>query len=103
MPEPDWVEACTVQGYSVGDAQMQFQINVQVSVGNALSNSTQTLNLSPSTPTALSSAGNVSAVLLGDLASYTSSPNFGYSILMIPSPAGEPPSCRSCLPGCRLS
>ena len=26
--------------------------------------------------------------LLGDLASYTSSPNFGYSILMIPSPAG---------------
>jgi hypothetical protein len=79
----------TTQGYRLGDAQMQFQINVQVSVANALTNSTQTLVLSPSTPSVISAAGNVSAVLLGDLASYTSSPNFGYSILMIPSPAGK--------------
>lgn len=78
----------TVQGYRLGSAQMQFQIAVQVSALSAISNSSQTLTLSPSTPTVISSIANFSAVLLGDLASYQSSPNFDYSVLMIPSPSG---------------
>lgn len=68
---------------------MQFEIAVQVQAAGAASNSTQTLKLSPSTPSVISSVQNFSAVLLGDLASYQSSPNFDYSILMIPSPPGK--------------
>ena len=77
------------QGYRLGQAQMQFEIAVQVQAAGAASNSTQTLTLSPSTPSVVSSIQNFSAVLLGDLASYQSSPNFDYSILMIPSPPGR--------------
>lgn len=72
----------------MGSSQLQFQIAVQVSVSSSVTSSTETLSLSPSTPTVLSSVGNVSAVLLGDLANYQAAPDFGYAILMIPSPAG---------------
>ena len=78
-----------VQGYRLGDAQLQFQIAVQVDASSSLTSSTETLNLSPRAPTVICSRGNVSVTLLGDLANYQSSPNFGYAILMIPSPAGE--------------
>ena len=77
-----------MQGYRLGDAQMQFQITVQIDVSNTISNSSQSISLSPSTPSVVSSIGNVSATLLGDLANYQASPNFGYSMLMIPTPAG---------------
>lgn len=83
-----------LQGYRLGDAQMQFEITVQVDVIGAAGNSSQQLSITPSMPTAVSSAANVSAVLLGDLASYQSSPNFNYAILMIPSPQGSPALAR---------
>lgn len=62
---------------------------LKVDASGAGVNSSEALTLSPSTPTAVSAAANVSAVLLGDLASYQSSPNFNYAILMIPSPSGQ--------------
>ena len=68
---------------------MQFDIAIQVQAASAAYNSTQTQKLSPSTPAVVSSIQNFSAVLLGDLASYQSSPSFDYSILMIPSPPGR--------------
>ena len=77
-----------LQGYRLGDAQVQFTITVEVTVSGSGSNSTQYLSLTPSTPSVLSAAGNMSAQLLGDLASYAASPNFGFAILMIPSPTG---------------
>ena len=77
-----------LQGYRLGDAQMQFTITVEVTVSGGGGNSTQYLSLTPSTPSVLSAAGNMSAQLLGDLASYSASPDFGFAILMIPSPTG---------------
>lgn len=101
LPCPDgW--PVPAQGYRLGDAQMQFEIDVEVSVSSAAGNSSQSLSLDPSTPTALSSDGSVSAQLLGDLASYQASPNFGFAILMIPSPNGAQPLVWL-LPSCTLA
>lgn len=81
-----------MQGYRLGDAQMQFDIDVEVTLRNASGNFTQQLILDPSTPTVRSGGGDVTAQLLGDLALYKQSPNFNYALLMIPTPLGAPPS-----------
>ena len=73
--------ACTVrQGYSLGEAQLSFGITVGISGGA----STTSLALSPGVPFAVSGDGTVTVQLLGDLASYSASPDFSSSLLMIP-------------------
>ena len=90
------VSVCVQQGYYLGPAQMQFEIVVEVTTLSMGTNTTQSLTITPSTPTALSEGYNVSAQLLGDLASYSASPDFEYSMLMIPSPTGALKDC-TCL------
>jgi hypothetical protein len=48
----------------------------------------ETLQLNPSTPVAVSSSRMVSATLVGDLASYTSAPVLSDQVLLIPEPPG---------------
>ena len=70
------------QGYSVGEAALQFEITATLSYSNAGSGSSstnttsnsETLTLSPSYPWTVSSSRTLSAKLLGDLAGYTQLP-----------------------------
>ena len=73
----------------MGSSQLDFQITANVTTTEGQTDSTtQTLLLSPSTPSGLSTAKAVYAQLLGDLASYQSMPSFEYSYLMIPQFSG---------------
>ena len=90
-----------VQGYSVGPSQLTFQITANVTTSTAGAKSTtQSLILSPSTPSGLSTNSTVYAQLLGDLASYNSMPSFEYSYLMIPQYPGEPGTSCSLISCC---
>ena len=53
----------------------------------------QVLTLSPQETAVLSTGGTVKAALQGDLAGYSASPNFEYSILMIPDWTRTPACC----------
>jgi hypothetical protein len=68
--------ACTLlQGYSLGPASLQFEVTIKMTApGRNGTNTTASLTLSPSVPLARSSAGELMAKLLGDLASYTQLP-----------------------------
>ena len=57
-----------LQGYSLGDSQLQFNITITIQTGSSVSASNQTLVLSPSTPLAASTDGAIVSQLLGDLA-----------------------------------
>ena len=79
-----------LQGYVVGVAQLDFEITVNVTTATqGQATTTQSMVLSPTTPTALSTNSTVYAQLLGDLASYSAMPSFEYSYLMIPQYPGE--------------
>lgn len=71
---------CMLQGYQLGEAQLQFEVQVALSISSSANGSSsasgggEQLKLSPSTPWALSSNRTLSAKLLGDLASYTQLP-----------------------------
>lgn len=66
-----------LQGYSLGEASLQFEIAAQLTYAGASSNSSSSsekLTLSPSLPIALSTGRTLAAKLLGDLAGYTQLP-----------------------------
>ena len=75
-----------VQAFLVNPASLQFDI--QISIASSNSSITQTLHLNPSSPLVVNNVGTVTAQLLGDLASYSSYPDFSSYYLMVPSPAG---------------
>lgn len=79
----------------MGLAQLSFGITVGISGGVT---GGQALALSPGAPFAVSDNGAVAAQLLGDLASYTASPDFSSSMLMIPQGSGVLPmlTCNIC-------
>ena len=78
-----------MQGYSLGESQLQFNITITIQTSTSVSSSNQTLVLSPSTPLAASTNGVIVSQLLGDLAGYTSLPVLSSSTLVIPHPAGK--------------
>ena len=82
-----------MQGYSLGPALLDFHITVNVTTttpaASQAGSTTETLTLSPSLASGLSSGSAVYAQLLGDLASYQSMPSLEYSYLMIPQWPGE--------------
>jgi hypothetical protein len=79
----------------VGPGQLDFGLNVTVTVGGSGSggtggsNTTATLALSPAVPVAASPTAGAAARLLGDLVSYRAMPDFGGHVLMVPFPPGE--------------
>ncbi|MEW5316239.1 MAG: hypothetical protein WDW38_007620 [Sanguina aurantia] len=92
-------------GYKLGSSSLQFQITVTVTVPTSSAstlaaatnstlavgaaivlNVTQLLVVSPSVPLAVSSGGQVSVTLEGDLAMYTALPVLSNQILMMPQP-----------------
>ncbi len=81
-----------VQAFLVNPASLQFDIQINIASSN--SSITQTLHLNPSSPMAVNNLGTVTAQLLGDLASYSSYPDFSSYYLMIPSPAGKCALCH---------
>jgi hypothetical protein len=72
------VHCCAVsvlQGYGLGEASLQFEIQASLAYSGASSSSApETLKLSPSVPMALSAGRTLGAKLLGDLAGYTQLP-----------------------------
>eukprot|EP00877_Chromochloris_zofingiensis_P011445 jgi/Chrzof1/6554/Cz19g00260.t1 len=81
--DPQWYG-----GYKLGEATLQFQIIITITMLNATSglNSTETLSVSPSVPLASSSGRTMTINLLGDLAGYTQLPVLSSKLLMIPRP-----------------
>lgn len=68
-----------LQGYSLGEASLQFEISATLTTSAAGSSSPapgngEVLQLSPSVPVAVSTNRTLSAKLLGDLAGYTQLP-----------------------------
>lgn len=65
-----------MQGYLLGPAQLQFQINVTIEIPSAGGGTptVEVLSLSPSLPVAASAGRTVAATLQGDLAQYTQLP-----------------------------
>ena len=67
------------QGYKLGSASLQFNINMTLTMptnssSNSATRATESLQLGPSVPLAVSTDRLVSAKLLGDLATYTQLP-----------------------------
>jgi hypothetical protein len=79
------------QGFLLGTAELQF--GIQVAIASANDTITQTLLLDPDNPFAVNDEGTVTAQLLGDLAGYSTMPDFSSFLLMVPSPTG---TCICC-------
>ena len=80
-----------LQGYQLGESQLDFAIQITVSSttdGSSSATVTETLQLDPSDPYVVDSRNLVSAQLLGDLLTYTALPVLSSDYLMIPSPTG---------------
>lgn len=78
----------TVQGYQLGESQLDFAIAINVATTSNGATVTESLQLDPSDPFVVDSQSLVSAQLLGDLLTYTALPVLSSDYLMIPSPTG---------------
>ena len=78
-----------LQGYQLGESQLDFAITINVASTSDGSTVTESLQLDPSDPFVVDSQSLVSAQLLGDLLTYTALPVLSTDYLMIPSPTGD--------------
>ena len=81
--------SCCLQGYTLGNAQLDFTINIAINYTMGNTTTSETIQINPSVPFVLSSSQQVSAQLLGDLESYTALPVLSTMYLMIPHPQSE--------------
>ena len=81
--------SCCLQGYTLGNLQLDFTINIAINYTVGNTTTSETIQINPSVPFVLSPSQQLSAQLLGDLASYTALPVLSTKYLMVPHPQSE--------------